>query len=156
MPILTLQEVTATNWRATLRLRVHAEQQRFVADYTPVAAITLAKAYVRPGGLVWVPYAIYADQQIVGLLALAYTPASQHDYWVYHFFIDATQQGQGYGRQALHALVDLLRAQHPRCHLLQLTVHPDNVRAQRLYRSVGFRPTGSERDGEPTYQLSIR
>ncbi len=53
MPPISLQEVTAANWRATLNLRVHPEQQRFIADCTPIAAIVLAKAYIRPGGLLW-------------------------------------------------------------------------------------------------------
>ena len=64
---LTLQPVTAANWRAALALEVHPEQQRFVADYVPIAAIALAKAYVRPGDLVWVPYAIYAAEELVAL-----------------------------------------------------------------------------------------
>ena len=60
---LSLQEVTRENWRATLGLAVFPEQQRFIADYAPITAVALAKAYVRPGGLVWVPYAFYADKE---------------------------------------------------------------------------------------------
>ncbi len=65
---VVLQNVTRDNWRETLQLGVHPSQQRFVADYAPIAAIALAKAFVRPTGLVWVPYAIYADALLVGLL----------------------------------------------------------------------------------------
>jgi diamine N-acetyltransferase len=43
---LTLREVTEENWRATLDLAVHPEQQRFITDYVPLAAIALAKAYI--------------------------------------------------------------------------------------------------------------
>lgn len=49
---ISLQRVTRRNWRDTLQLRVHPDQQRFVADHAPIAAIALAKAFVRPGGLV--------------------------------------------------------------------------------------------------------
>src|SRR5438552_14022142 len=63
---LSLQEVTRENWRDTLSLNVFPEQQRFIADYVPIAAIALAKAYIRPGGLVWVPYAFYANAEMVG------------------------------------------------------------------------------------------
>ena len=63
---LSLQEVTRENWRDTLSLNVFPEQQRFIADYVPIAAIALAKAYIRPGGLVWVPYAFYAKAEMVG------------------------------------------------------------------------------------------
>src|SRR3954465_11948740 len=100
MPPITLREITRENWRAALSLAVHPDQQRFIADHTPIAAIVLAKAYIRPDGLEWEPYAIYADAEMVGLIALAYAPASRDQYWVYHFFIDRAQQGKGYGKAA--------------------------------------------------------
>ncbi len=105
MPTITLREITRENWRAALSLAVHPEQQRFTADHTPIAAIMLAKAYIRPDGLVWIPYAIYAAEEIVGLIELAYEPDSQEQYWVYHFFIDHSQQGQGYGKAAFRAFM---------------------------------------------------
>ena len=155
MTSITLRDVTQENWRATLGLSVHPEQQRFIADYVPIAAIALAKAYVRPGGLVWSPYAIYAGAEVVGFIELAYAPNSPDQYWVFHFFIDQAQQGQGYGKAALQAFIQLVRAHHPACRAIQLTVHPENHRAQQLYRSAGFRPTAREQDGEPVYRLDI-
>jgi diamine N-acetyltransferase len=156
MTTIVLREVTANNWRATLGLTVHPDQQRFIADYVPIAAIALAKAFVRPGGLVWLPYAIYADGDMVGLIELAYEPDSPARYWVYHFFIHQTQQGKGYGKAALRAFIQLVTQQHPRCRQINLTVHPENRRAQSLYTGAGFRPTGEEQDGEPVYTLRVR
>jgi diamine N-acetyltransferase len=156
MRLLTLCEVTRENWRAALRLAVRPEQQRFIADYAPIAAIALAKAYVRPGGLVWTPYAFSAGDEMVGFAALAYEPGSVDNYWICHFFIDHDYQGQGYGGQALRLLIEFVRERHPNCRMLHLTVHPENVAAQRLYASGGFQPTGVERDGEPVYQLRLR
>ena len=152
---ISLQAVTRENWRATLALTVQPDQQRFIADYAPIAAIALAKAYVRPGGLVWAPYAIYAARLVVGFVELAYAPGSAEQCWVYHFFVDRAQQGQGYGRAALEALVRLVAAEHPHCRQINLTVHPENVRAQRLYTGFGFRATGAVVDGEPVYALPI-
>jgi diamine N-acetyltransferase len=77
---ISLHEITAANWRATLSLTVHPEQQRFIADYTPIASLILAKAYVRPGGLLWTPYPICDEQTLIGLLALAYQPDSIDQY----------------------------------------------------------------------------
>ena len=68
---ITLRAVTNDNWRETLTLTVRPEQQRFVAEYAPITAIALAKAYIRPGSAVWMPYAIYAGSLMVGFLALA-------------------------------------------------------------------------------------
>ena len=68
MPSITLCEITSENWRATLGLAVHPEQQRFVAEHVPIAAIVLAKAFVGPGSLLWTPYAISADDDLIGML----------------------------------------------------------------------------------------
>jgi diamine N-acetyltransferase len=153
---LTIREVTRENWRATLRLAVHPDQQRFIADAVPIAAIALAKAYVRPRGLLWLPYAFYARTEMIGFTELAYVPDSSDSYWIFHFFIDVAYQGQGYGKQALLLFLDFLRQQHPRCRSIRLTVHPENVRAQRLYTGIGFQLTGDNMAGEPIYQLVVR
>lgn len=150
-----MREVTRENWRATLGLAVLPEQQRFVADYVPIAAIALAKAYIRPAGLVWVPYAFYADQEMIGFAELAYEPDSVDNYWMLHFFIDRNYQGEGYGKGALRLFLQFVKDHHPRCQALQLTVHPENVPAQRLYSSVGFQPTGDLSGGEPVYRLAL-
>ncbi len=155
MATITLREINRHNWRAALALTVRPEQQRFIADHAPIVAIALAKAYVRPGDLTWLPYLIHADEQPVGLVELAYAPGSPDRYWVHHFFIDRSQQGQGYGRRALRAFIALVVAQHPACRQINLTVHPDNDHAQWLYMNAGFRATGEERDGEPVYRLVI-
>jgi diamine N-acetyltransferase len=104
---------------------------------------------------VWVPYAIYAAEEIVGLIELAYAPSSQDQYWVYHFFIDRSQQGRGYGKAAFQAFIQLIRELHPHCRQLNLAVHPENSRAQRLYASLGFQLDGRELWGEPVYSLPV-
>lgn len=153
---ISLREVTRDNWLDTLALEVEPEQQRFVASVTPIAAIALAKAYIRPGDATWEPYAIYADSTVVGFLELAYTPGSADDYWLFHFFIDRRFQGRGYARHALSRLVALIQARFPVCAALQLVVHPENQRAQRLYTRAGFHETRVLRWGEPVFRLELR
>jgi len=150
-----MQDVTRENWRTTLTLSVHPDQQRFVSHYTPIAAIALAKAYIRPANLVWKPYAFYADTIMIGFVVLAYLPGSSNDYWIYHFFIDYRHQGKGYGKQVLQCLLDFIKQQYPSCHMIQLTVHPENTRAQELYQSIGFQRTDKEVDGEPLYIFHV-
>lgn len=156
MKELSLQEVTQENWRATLGLAVFPEQQRFIAEYVPITAIALAKAYIRPGGLVWTPYALYADREMVGFTELAYEPGSLDNYWIFHYFIDYRYQEQGYGKQAMRLLLQFIRDHHPQCQAIQLTVHPENDRALRLYTAAGFRPTGATLSDEPVYRLILK
>ncbi len=155
MPEITIREVTRDNWQAALRLAVYPEQQRFIADYTPIAAIALAKAYIRPGGLTWIPYAFYVDTTMIGFAELACEPGSAENYWLFHFFIDSHFQGQGYGKQALQTLLHFIKAYFVESRALCITVHPENERAIRLYTTAGFQATGEERWGEPVYRFNL-
>ncbi len=147
--------VTQDNWRAALQLGVPPEQLHLVAGMAPIVALALAKAYIRPWNKEWVPYVFSADGAMIGFAELAYEPGSIANYWLFHFFIDQHYQGHGYGKQALLVFLQTIREQHPTCETFQLTVHPENQRAQHLYETVGFRPTGTELGGEPLYHLKM-
>ena len=151
--VLSMQEVTRENWRASLELAVLPEQQRFISNYVPISAIALAKAYIRPGGLVWVPYAFYNNDEMIGFTELAYEPGSLEDYWIFHFFIDRLYQGKGFGKEGLRILLQFIKDHHPQCQAVQLTVHPENAHAKHLYTSAGFLPTGTELSDEPVYKV---
>jgi diamine N-acetyltransferase len=153
---IELREVTQANWREALRLTVSPDQQRFIAEYAPVVAVALAKAYLHLDGATWVPYAIYASATMVGFVALAYQSSTADQYWIFHIFIDQRYQGRGYGQAALQRFIELVTQEYPTCRLLQLVVHPENDRAQRLYAAAGFCPKGAERWEEPIYQLAVR
>ena len=152
---ITLREVDRNNWRSALTLKVQPAQQRFVSEVIPVAAIALAKAYVRPQGMIWLPYAIYADEEMIGFFELAYPPETHDTCWMFHFFIDQSHQGKGYGKQALKAFIQLVRQDHPTCPKINLTVHAENVVAQRLYTQAGFQATGNILYDEPVYNLTL-
>jgi diamine N-acetyltransferase len=153
---IELREVIPANWQEALRLAVYPDQQRFIAEYAPIVAIALAKAYLRLGGATWIPYAIYADATMVGFVELAYESNTPDQYWIFHFFIDQRYQSRGYGQASLQRFIELVKREHPTCEMLKLVVHPENHRAQFLYTAAGFRPTGAERWGEPVYQLDVR
>ena len=155
MANMTIRDVNNDNWESALKLTVHPDQRRFVSEIFPVAAIALAKAYVRPDGLIWLPYIIYADELLVGFVQLVYPPETYAFCWMFHFFIDESQQGKGYGKQALDAILLMIKQDHPTCPKIQLTVHPDNPVAQRMYTRAGFQPIGKNRENEPIYELLL-
>jgi diamine N-acetyltransferase len=155
MTVITLRELARENWREALQLAVHPEQQRFVADYAPIVLVGLAKAYVRPLGLVWLPYAIYAGHEMIGFLELALEPGSPDQYWMYHFFIDRQYQGKGFGKMALAAFVEHVERNYPECRCISLTVHPDNQAAQHLYAAAGFISTNEEFSSELLFRLDL-
>ena len=53
------------NWRASLHVQVAPEQLPFVAGYSPVALVILAKAYIRPEELDWEPLALMVEGSVV-------------------------------------------------------------------------------------------
>lgn len=59
------------------------------------------------------------------------------DAFSWSFYIDVRQQGKGYGRKAAGLAVRLLKTANPN-QPIRLAAEMDNVRAHRLYYSLGF------------------
>lgn len=149
---MRLAPIDASNWRAASNVTVREDQLLFVAGWQPVALVILAKSYVGAEGKVWDPVAVYDDgDRIVGVAAIAFAESGNAE--LFHLALDLSQQGRGLAGRALGLLVD--RAVSRGGTGLELSVHPNNVVAQRLYRRAGFEPTGGERDGEPVWSLPL-
>lgn len=146
--MIALEPLTRENWRAALRVRVQPEAQAWVSSISPVAAMILAKSYVRPDGQVWHPFAVLHDDRIVGVLAVGVDPYDVQTAWLHHVLIDADEQGRGYGRAALAEVFAWLGREFPRLHRVGLCVLPDNAVAWRLYASLGFDEVGMTVDGQ--------
>lgn len=151
--LLRLARIDQHNWRAALAVRVTPDQLRYVAGYQPVALVILAKAYVRPGDLEWEPLVITAGDSAVGVVALAH--ARTHTEML-HLVVDVSKQEQGVGSAVVDLLLAHVAETRPGAEDVRLTVHPENERAQRLYRSRGFSPNGEVQDGEPVWCLSLK
>jgi diamine N-acetyltransferase len=151
-PPLLLAPIDQRNWRAAVAVRVAPDQISLVAGHQSVALVILAKAYVRAGDLDWEPLAMTAAGSVVGVVALAHACAHTE---LLHLAIDVSKQGRGVGSSAVELLVAHVAETRPSSREVRLTVHPDNARAQRLYRSRGFLPTGHVRDGEPIWSLDL-
>jgi diamine N-acetyltransferase len=153
---ITLVPVDAENWWDALELAVHPEQLGFVANYAPIVAFALAKAYVRPNNLIYTPYLVCAGGQPVGFGEMAGQPDDAQPCWLMHLFVDHRHQGKGYGRAAIDAFIQLARSSFPCSPSLRLSVNPDNVVAVQLYARAGFEPTGELYDnGERVYTLRL-
>jgi len=151
-PLLRLALIDQHNWRAALAVQVNPDQLTYVAGHQPVALVILAKAYVRPGDLDWEPLAVTAGASVVGVVALAHASTYTE---LLHLAVDVARQGQGVGSAAVELLVAHVVKTRPDVEAVRLTVHPENERAQRLYRSRGFLPNGDVRDGEPIWSLNL-
>jgi diamine N-acetyltransferase len=142
---ISLREVTNENWRAIVRLEPGGDQQFVAAN-----VYSLAEARVNPD---WTPLAIYVDDEPVGFLMYGQDP-DDGQFWIIRMMVDAAQQGNGYGRAALHLVLDRLRAE-PGCDSVMIGWVPENVVAGRLYESFGFRKLDDMVDGEIVARLDL-
>ncbi|MET0332300.1 MAG: GNAT family N-acetyltransferase [Dyella sp.] len=141
-PQLRLVPLDARLRPALLQLRVWPAQLRYVGAISDL----LADAESSPD---CAPMVIALDERPIGYYRIDPNPRAVVGrelelpaLGLRSFFIDADQQGRGYGRQALRLLLETLRWQQPQAQLLALTVSRRNHDAWSLYRRSGFTDDG--------------
>ncbi len=141
-----LEPVDHTNKDAVLALELASEQQDYVADNASSLKEAKRDANARPR-------AVVAGDRVVGFLMY---DASKDDEeaLIYRFMIDRREQGRGYGRAALDALLGEIRALS---YVKDVVVcyMPENEGARHLYRTAGFVDEGEDEDGEMIARLSL-
>lgn len=149
------EPIDAANHREALALAVHPAQEHFVAGHTPLAAIGMAKALVRPGGWHVEPLGLRAGDGLVGFACVCFHMGRPGERRIIHFFIDRRFQGRGYGRAGMEALLSRIAAESPGCRWITLTAHRENLPARALYERLGFVPDGPAEDDELPYRLHL-
>ena len=152
--MLHLEIITGKNVWNILKLHVADSQKSFVADND----ISMIEAYIaiKANGYAF-PFGIYDDTTPVGFLMIGFdvdddwddAPAiAKGNYSLWRLMIDASCQGQGYGKEAVALALDFIKSfpcgKAPFC---WVSYEPENEIARQLYRSFGFTETG-EMDGE--------
>ena len=61
----------------------------------------------------------------------------------------------GYASQAMLMLCDRVKAENPNARRLGLSYEPENLVAEKLYRSLGFRPTGEKHEGHIVVMVDL-
>jgi diamine N-acetyltransferase len=146
--MLRLVEIDRYNYLSVLDLSVSAEQRDFVATNQ----YSLAQAFVQPE---CVPFALYAENKPVGF-AMYSLDEDDHQYWIYRLMIDQRYQGVGYGREAMHLLIEHIRGLSDEEHArIYISFEPENIIAKSLYESLGFVPDGRMLYGEVVYFLEL-
>lgn len=152
---IDLRPIDETNWHVAADLQVHDEQSHFVASN----ATSLAQAHYEPW---WIPLGVYDGDEMVGFVMHGRwpdypvnpghanpTPGDDH---ILRVMVDKQHQGKGYGRAAMVALIERIKAQGD-CRVIELSFEPANTAAEKLYVSLGFVATGRMIDGEAEMRL---
>ncbi len=135
--MIQLLDIDPGNWR--LDLAVSKEQRTFVSDRAKLLARAYAYRAQRSRA-----FLICADDLPVGM-GLYYDEPELQSYELSQMFIDERYQGRGYGRAAVRAILDELKADG-RYDKVILCYIEGNETARKLYESFGF--VEIDRDGD--------
>ena len=145
--MIELKEITKDNLDDVLNLNVAEHQTSYVSS----TAHSLAQAWAYKDSAF--PFAIYADDTLVGFIMLGYYE-SRNQYTLWKFLVDKQYQNKGYGREALKLGITYLKDSFE-VQEIYTGVSLGNETAKHLYKSVGFVETGLVEDGMEELRYSL-
>ena len=151
---IKLEPINDKNREAVLALSVR-EDQPFVAP-NDVSLRQADEANAENPGAAR-PFAIYADEKLVGFCMFSFVPeADEPDdrYWLWRFMIDKNEQGKGYGQAALNEIIKYFKDHG--ADMLYLSTEPENELGLHIYHKFGFRETGIITDDEAVLMRMLK
>ncbi|MBR5345742.1 MAG: GNAT family N-acetyltransferase [Clostridia bacterium] len=151
---IRLEPINEQNRDAVLALSVR-EDQPFVAP-NDVSLRQADEANAEQPGVAR-PFAIYADEKLVGFCMFAFDPEEEDEddrYWLWRFMIDKNEQDKGYGQAALQEIIKYFRDNG--ADRLFLSTEPENERGLHIYHKGGFRETGIIEDDEAVMMRMLK
>lgn len=128
-------ELNAENWYDCCKLEVSANQK----EYMEPNAISIAQSKFEP---TLKPYAIYAEEKVVGFLMYNSVQEELDGHWVYRIMVDKEFQGKGIGKAATNLMIAQM-VKLPNVQKIIVGYHPENLGAHNLYASLGFIDNGN-------------
>ncbi|MBO4562211.1 MAG: GNAT family N-acetyltransferase [Clostridia bacterium] len=154
METITLRPVTDENREAVIALSVREDQPFVAPNDASLKEADEANAedpgYARP-------FAIYADERLVGFCMFAFDPEDEDEedrYWLWRFMIDKSEQGKGYGQAALSEIIKYFKENG--ADRLYLSTEPENELGLHVYHKAGFKETGMISYGEAVMMRMLK
>lgn len=143
---LIFKEITKENWEECIELKVSKEQENFLAsnDYSLLEANYSEGLY---------PLAIYDDETMVGFLMYEKDDVAK-DMGMCRLMIDIKYQNKGYGKAAIVKLLEFIREKYGSTPFYT-SFEPENIVAEKLYQSIGFRETGEMLQDEILLKIDL-
>ena len=143
MADISLRKIDSTNWRDAIRLTVADDQLGFVATN----AKSLAQSAYDDSGT-WYPRGIYDGDTMVGFVMWGKVTFDDNTVWaIMRLMVDKNQQRKGYGRAAMVAVMEHIKANRDGMDDLYISFVPENEAARVLYTDLGFTDAGFTPDG---------
>lgn len=133
MPDVSIRKISKDNWKKACLIKMKPEQQNLLAS----VAHCLARAYINPYKEPIEPFAIFADEDIIGFFWFTLVD-NRANCVLGGFRIDQDYQGFGYSKSALSEILRFLEREYQECISIQLFVEKNNILAKNLYQRFGF------------------
>lgn len=143
---LVFKEITKENWEECIELKVSKGQENFVASN----AYSILEANFSEG---LYPLAIYDDETMVGFLMYEKDDVAK-DMGMCRLMIDVKYQNKGYGKAAIIKLLEFIREKYGNTPFYT-SFEPENIVAEKLYESIGFRKTGEMLQDEILLKIDL-
>ncbi|GAA0343082.1 GNAT family N-acetyltransferase [Bacillus carboniphilus] len=128
---ISLRKIDLTNWEDAISLKVHTEQQSFIAsNLYSIAEVQFLKNFQAMG--------VYHNEEMIGFAMFGIDP-DDGNYWIYRLMIDERFQGKGYGSEAVNCVIETIRQLKDEGHdRIMIGYHPENDGAKFAYKKAGF------------------
>ncbi|EPY2278100.1 GNAT family N-acetyltransferase [Clostridium sporogenes] len=137
---LFFKEITIHNFYDCILLSTNDNGSHYVfEEFVDSVAFSIAISKVEPK---LKPKIIFVEEDMVGFTLYGYCELEKH-YKIWTILIDHTFQGKGFGKAALQKIIEELK-NNKDCNEIYLNFHPKNIRAKKLYESLGFKYTGEK------------
>lgn len=147
---IELRKIDSANTAAVVLLEVLDSQKQYIASNEKSLQTATEETYKNIAR----PFAIYADDNLVGFTMFAFDfEDSMPEYWLWRFIIDKNFQGKGYGSASLEKIIEYFR-DNGATHIF-LSTKDTNASALGLYHKYRFAETGEMNDDEIVLQLIL-
>ena len=143
-----LELVNSTNYRQCCALKISEKQKENHCVAPNISILARAYAYRDEGSRT---YIIYNDDNMVGLLMWR---NREECYILDQFMIDERFQGNKYGKEALHIVIEIMK-QERKYNKVELGCSRDNIAAMKFYESCGFYYSGDDYEDEIGMALDL-
>ena len=147
--MVEIKPITEENFIDAFNLKLAPGQEEFISH--PIRS--LAQAYVYRTQCT--PFGIYVGGRMVGYVMVIYDwDIPEYDIW--HMMIDESEQGRGFGGEALDRVLEYIRTKpFGDSDRVALTCNKKNSAAMKLYEKKGFIPTGAKDEDEIEMALTL-
>lgn len=123
------KDIDDKNIKIVKTLKVKKEQENFIETVTE--CLEESNLYKE-----WHPIAIYNHDDIVGFAMYGSFGPNKHT-WIDRIIIDESHQGNGFGKNALKKLIDVVLKEYD-VDTIYLSIVEENTVAHKLYTNIGF------------------